>query len=164
MFKRKLGESESRHGESGSRYSNYVLVYASQLFLFAQGSEVSRSMQLRSPVYELTMRRYSSLINQLFCLHRVVRHPDPAPLPCLWVYLEIIVFVDVAAVFLMPLSCFFMQGNEAFDPAPLPSLWAHHEKMVVVDQSAVLFTQGSAASRSSNASQPMGSPREDGRR
>jgi hypothetical protein len=58
------------------------------------------------------------------------------------------------------------------DPASLPSLWAHHEKIDVVDVTAVyvyasqlfLFVQGSAAPRSCSASQPMGSPREDGRR
>ncbi len=64
-----------------------------------------------------------------------------------------------------PVSCFCLRRVVQHpDQAPLPSLWAHHEKMVVIDQSAVLFTQGSAASRSSSAPQPMGSPREDGRR
>ncbi len=97
-------------------------------------------------------------------------------------HVEKLVVVDVAVVFVnanhifssRPVSCFCSRLSAVFvcaghavkypDPALLPSLCAHHEKMVVVDQSAVLFTQGSAASRSSSAHQPMGSPREDGRR
>jgi hypothetical protein len=35
MFKRKLGESESRYGESGSRYSNFLKFFSQQIRLVA---------------------------------------------------------------------------------------------------------------------------------